>query len=108
MRGPWSRNPCLAESWQDRRSRWDGLSCTAAGLRQIGRTHELKGAEHYDPQFFTGLESWLKEDSLLLVATDINMPQGQEAILTTDEEVHYAREYLTVKKEQQQRIEEIE
>ena len=43
-----------------------------------------------------------------LVATDINMPQGQEAILTTDEEVHYAREYLTVKKEQQQRIEEIE
>lgn len=50
----------------------------------------------------------LWEDSLLLVATDINMPQGQEAILTTDEEVHYAREYLTVKKEQQQRIEEIE
>lgn len=50
----------------------------------------------------------MKEDSLLLVATDINMPQGQEAILTTDEEVHYAREYLTVKKEQQQRIEEIE
>ena len=48
------------------------------------------------------------EHSLLLVATDINMPQGQEAILTTDEEVHYAREYLTVKKEQQQRIEEIE
>lgn len=70
--------------------------------------NELKGAEHYDPQFFTGLENWLKEDSLLLVATDINMPQGQEAILTTDEEVHYAREYLTVKKEQQQRIEEIE
>ena len=70
--------------------------------------NELKGAEHYDPQFFTGLESWMKEDSLLLVATDINMPQGQEAILTTDEEVHYAREYLTVKKEQQQRIEEIE
>ena len=70
--------------------------------------NELKGAEHYDPQFFTGLENWLKEDSLLLVATDINMPQGQEAILTTNEEVHYAREYLTVKKEQQQRIEEIE
>ena len=70
--------------------------------------NELKGAEHYDPEFFTGLENWLKEDSLLLVATDINMPQGQEAILTTDEEVHYAREYLTVKKEQQQRIEEIE
>ena len=70
--------------------------------------NELKGAEHYDPQFFTGLENWLKEDSLLLVATDINMPQGQEAILTSDEEVHYAREYLTVKKEQQQRIEEIE
>ena len=66
--------------------------------------NELKGAEHYDPEFFTGLENWLKEDSLLLVATDINMPQGQEAILTTDEEVHYAREYLTVKKEQQQRI----
>lgn len=60
--------------------------------------NELKGAEHYDPQFFTGLENWLKEDSLLLVATDINMPQGQEAILTTDEEIHYAREYLTVKK----------
>ena len=39
--------------------------------------NELKGAEHYDPQFFTGLENWLKEDSLLLVATDINMPQGQ-------------------------------
>lgn len=70
--------------------------------------NELKGAEHYDPQFFTGLESWMKEDSLLLAATDIDMPQGQEAILTTDEEVHYAREYLTVKKEQQQRIEEIE
>ena len=70
--------------------------------------NELKGAEHYNPQFFTGLENWLKEDSLLLVATDINMPQGQEAILTTDEEIHYAREYLTVKKEQQQRIEEIE
>ena len=70
--------------------------------------NELKGAEHYDPEFFTGLENRLKEDSLLLVATDINMPQGQEAILTTDEEVHYAREYLTVKKEQQQRIEEIE
>ncbi len=70
--------------------------------------NELKGAEHYDPQFFTGLESWMKEDSLLLVATDIDMPQGQEVILTTDEEVHYAREYLTVKKEQQQRIEEIE
>lgn len=50
----------------------------------------------------------MKEDSLLLAATDIDMPQGQEAILTTDEEVHYAREYLTVKKEQQQRIEEIE
>lgn len=70
--------------------------------------NELKGADHYDPQFFIGLESWLKEDSLLLVATDIDMPQGQEVILTTDEEVHYAREYLTVKKEQQQRIEEIE
>ena len=70
--------------------------------------NELKGAEHYDPQFFTGLENWLKEDSLLLAATDIDMPQGQEVILTTDEEVHYAGEYLTVKKEQQQRIEEIE
>ena len=46
--------------------------------------NELKGAEHYDPQFFTGLESWMKEDSLLLAATDIDMPQGQEAILTTD------------------------
>ena len=69
---------------------------------------ELKGADHFDPQFFAGLESWLKEDSLLLVATDIDMSQGQEAILTTDEEVHYAGEYLTVKKERQQRIEEIE
>ena len=70
--------------------------------------NELKGADHYDPQFFTGLENWLKEDSLLLVATDIDMPQGQEVILTTDEEVHYAGEYLKVKKERQQRIEEIE
>ena len=70
--------------------------------------NELKGADHYDPQFFTGLENWLKEDSLLLVATDIDMPQGQEVILTTDEEIHYAEEYLTVKKERQQRIEEIE
>ena len=50
----------------------------------------------------------MMEDSLLIVATYFDMPQGQEAILTTDEEVHYAREYLTVKKEQQQRIEEIE
>ena len=66
--------------------------------------NELKGAEHYDPQFFTGLESWMKEDSLLLAATDIDMPQGQEAILTTDEEVHYAREYLTVKKEHQKKL----
>ena len=70
--------------------------------------NELKGAEHFDPQFFTGLENWLKEDSLLLVATDIDMPQGQEVILTTEEETHYAGEYLTVKKERQQRIEEIE
>lgn len=70
--------------------------------------NELKGADHYDPQFFTGLENWLKEDSLLLVATDIDMPQGQEVILTTDEETHYAEEYLKTKKERQQRIEEIE
>ena len=70
--------------------------------------NELKGADHYDPQFFTGLENWLKEDSLLLVATDIDMPQGQEVILTTDEETHYANEYLKTKKERQQRIEEIE
>lgn len=70
--------------------------------------NELTGAEHFDPQFFTGLENWLKEDSLLLVTTDIDMPQGQEVILTTDEEVHYAEEYLNVKKERQQRIEEIE
>ena len=53
--------------------------------------NELKGADHYDPQFFTGLENWLKEDSLLLVATDIDMPQGQEVILTTDEEVTLCR-----------------
>ena len=70
--------------------------------------NELKEVDHYAPQFFTGLENWLNEDSLLLVATDIDMPQGQEVILTTDEEVHYADEYLTVKKERQQRIEEIE
>lgn len=70
--------------------------------------NELKGADHYDPQFFTGLENWLKEDSLLLVATDINMPQGQEVILTTDEETHYAEEYLKVKKERQQLVQKIE
>lgn len=70
--------------------------------------NELKGADHYDPQFFAGLEDWLKEDSLLLVATDIDMPQGQEVILTTDEEIHYAGEYLTVKKERQQLVQEIE
>ncbi len=58
----------------------------------------MDGVDHYDQQFFTGLENWLKEDFLLLVATDINMPQGQEVILTTDEETHYAGEYLTVKK----------
>lgn len=60
--------------------------------------NELNGADHYDPQFFTGLESWLKEDSLLLAATDIDMPQGQEVILTTNEETHYAEEYLKVKR----------
>ena len=70
--------------------------------------NELKGAEHYDPQFFTGLENWLKEDSLLLVATDIDMPQGQEVILTTDEETHYAEEYLKVKKERLQSVEAID
>ena len=70
--------------------------------------NELKGADHYDPQFFTGLESWLKEDSLLLVATDIDMPQGQEVILTTDEETHYAEEYLMVKKERLQSVEDID
>lgn len=70
--------------------------------------NELKGADHYDPQFFTGLESWLKEDSLLLVATDIDMPQGQEVILTTDEETHYAEEYLKVKKERLQSVEAID
>ena len=70
--------------------------------------NELKGADHYDPQFFTGLESWLKEDSLLLVATDIDMPQGQEVILTTDEETHYAEEYLKVKKERLQSVEDID
>ena len=79
------------------------------GNYSFDRYHnELKGADHYDPQFFTGLENWLKEDSLLLVATDIDMPQGQEVILTTDEEVHYAGEYLTVKKERQQLVQEIE
>lgn len=70
--------------------------------------NELKDTEHYDPQFFTGLESWLKEDSLLLVATDIDMPQGQEVILTTDEETHYAEEYLKVKKERLQSVEDID
>lgn len=70
--------------------------------------NELKGADHYDPQFFTGLESWLKEDSLLLVATDIDMPQGQEVILTTNEETHYAEEYLKVKKERLQSVEDID
>lgn len=70
--------------------------------------NELKGADHYDPQFFTGLESWLKEDSLLLAATDIDMPQGQEVILTTDEETHYAEEYLKVKKERLQSVEDID
>ena len=70
--------------------------------------NELKGADHYDPQFFTGLESWLKEDSLLLVATDIDMPQGQEVILTTNEETHYTEEYLKVKKERLQSVEYID
>ena len=70
--------------------------------------NEMKGAEHFDPQFFTGLESWLKEDSLLLVATDIDMPQGQEIVLTTDEETHYAEEYLKVKKERLQSVEDID
>ena len=70
--------------------------------------NELKGADHYDPQFFTGLESWLKEDSLLLVATDIDMPQGQEVILTTNEETHYTEEYLKVKKERLQSVEAID
>ena len=70
--------------------------------------NELKGADHFDPQFFTGLESWLKEDSLLLAATDIDMPQGQEVILTTDEETHYAEEYLKVKKERLQSVEDID
>lgn len=70
--------------------------------------NELNGADHYDPQFFTGLESWLKEDSLLLAATDIDMPQGQEVILTTDEETHYAEEYLKVKKERLQSVEDID
>ncbi len=36
------------------------------------------------------------------MATDIDMPQGQEVILTTDEETHYAEEYLKVKKERLQ------
>lgn len=49
-----------------------------------------------------------KEDSLLLVATDIDMPQGQEVILTTDEETHYAEEYLKVKKERLQSVEAID
>lgn len=49
-----------------------------------------------------------KEDSLLLVATDIDMPQGQEVILTTDEETHYAEEYLKVKKERLQSVEDID
>lgn len=70
--------------------------------------NELNGADHYDPQFFTGLESWLKEDSLLLAATDIDMPQGQEVILTTNEETHYAEEYLKVKKERLQSVEDID
>lgn len=70
--------------------------------------NELKGAEHFDPQFFTGLEGWLKEDSLLLAATDIDMPQGQEVILTTDEETHYGEEYLKIKKERLQSIEDID
>lgn len=70
--------------------------------------NELKGADHYDPQFFTGLESWLQEDSLLLVATDIDMPQGQEVILTTNEETHYTEEYLKVKKERLQSVEAID
>lgn len=70
--------------------------------------NELNGADHYDPQFFTGLESWLQEDSLLLVATDIDMPQGQEVILTTNEETHYTEEYLKVKKERLQSVEAID
>ena len=49
-----------------------------------------------------------KEDSLLLVATDIDMPQGQEVILTTNEETHYAEEYLKVKKERLQSVEDID
>lgn len=49
-------------------------------------------------QFFDGIEKWLNEDSLLLVTADIDMPDGKELILTTDDEKHLAMEYLDVKK----------
>lgn len=49
-------------------------------------------------QFFEGIEKWLNEDSLLLVTADIDMPEGMELILTTDNEKHNPMEYLDVKK----------